>query len=848
LRIETLEPRLALAAVPFGALPDDTAEFMLGDVYVTVVLMESNDQISVDNNNSENWTAQSIAAVKSKVTEGLQWWTDTLAGITDKHELTFHIDFTHADNPVSTPFEPIINSSEDYKFWIYDFLRSEINTTGTFTTDVRAFNHQQRVENNTHWAFTIFVVNDEHDADHQFASGGLDRAFAFPGGLFLVTLASRPASTIAHETGHIFWALDEYQFGGTANQSRGYYDTPNSNAWNGTGPRQPSIMDRGACEDPSPGLLCTAWQQHTSSRSSLEMLGWRDSDSDGIFDVLDVPHTLTGSGEYDPALGRYRFRGESSVQTLPNLNPRGESPSPTESLQGDITINQISRAQYRIDGGAWQTAATYGGYTTTLDLSFPVPASASLIEIRTIDDTTGVSSPIFQGSLTRPTSTQLPGINGFVFQDDDRDGSVETGEDGLAGRLVRLVDASGQPITLQKKLEPDDYASNTVLQQVVPGVTVKAIGSAVANDVVVARSAGQGSTGTRVFGACTFVQGGTCSIYATEWTTETRHLRMDFSTPVSTISLDALGVGAADYGRLEIYDASNQLLARHTTALLASGVSATMTLSRPTADIAYAIARGYGDTAPRFDNLRFGPETAAVTDAQGAYSIPYLAAGNYLVQAVNDAGSTPTGLATQSVSVLSGSAALADFGFIDAVSPWQNQQLPNDVNNDGSISPLDALLIINNLNAFGPRQLTPLDATPPFLDVSGDGFVSPIDVLRIVNAIEDAIGGEGEAEASSLRLVSGARPIEYVGSSISEVGSRPNSPTAVQRRVENGVESAVAEAEASASAPIWPCHRAAATVSRDELEQENTELPSALELEATIELLASDIAAGRSQA
>ena len=106
------------------------------------------------------------------------------------------------------------------------------------------------------------------------------------------------------------------------------------------------------------------------SQSSLELVGWRDSDGDGIFDVLDVAHTLEGTGTYDPAAGIYRFVGESSVQTLPNLNPR-ESALPTESLQNDITINRISRVEYRIDGGsggAWQTAATPDTYVAALDL------------------------------------------------------------------------------------------------------------------------------------------------------------------------------------------------------------------------------------------------------------------------------------------------------------------------------------------------------------------------------------------------------------------------------------------------------------------------------------------------
>ena len=52
--------------------------------------------------------------VAQKVEEGLQWWVDTLAGVTDKHELDFHIDYTYADSPVATSYEPIINTSSAF--------------------------------------------------------------------------------------------------------------------------------------------------------------------------------------------------------------------------------------------------------------------------------------------------------------------------------------------------------------------------------------------------------------------------------------------------------------------------------------------------------------------------------------------------------------------------------------------------------------------------------------------------------------------------------------------------------------------------------------------------------------
>lgn len=86
--------------------------------------------------------------------------------------------------------------------------------------------------------------------------------------------------------------------------------------------------------------------------------------------------------------------------------------------------------------------------------------------------------------------------------------------------------------------------------------------------------------------------------------------------------------------------------------------------------------------------------------------------------------------------------------------PWQNPQKPLDVSNDSFVSPIDALLIINDLKFHGIRKLpNPPQAPllpPPYLDVSGDGFVSPADALLIINALN---GGSGEGEGESVELV-----------------------------------------------------------------------------------------------
>ena len=68
--------------------------------------------------------------------------------------------------------------------------------------------------------------------------------------------------------------------------------------------------------------------------------------------------------------------------------------------------------------------------------------------------------------------------------------------------------------------------------------------------------------------------------------------------------------------------------------------------------------------------------------------------------------------------------------------PWQNQVNSLDVNADGIVSPIDVLIVINSLNAGGPRTLGSLTAPsgPEFyLDSSGDDVLSPLDALIILN-------------------------------------------------------------------------------------------------------------------
>jgi subtilisin family serine protease/subtilisin-like proprotein convertase family protein len=96
-----------------------------------------------------------------------------------------------------------------------------------------------------------------------------------------------------------------------------------------------------------------------------------------------------------------------------------------------------------------------------------------------------------------------------------------------------------------------------------------------------------------------------------------------------------------------------------------------------------------------------------------------------------------------------------------AAWPFAHQWQPNryDVNADGFVSPLDALLVIIELNAVGPREL-PLASggtlSPHFFDISGDNSLTPLDALEVINYLNAGGNAEGESQDSFERSVDAA--------------------------------------------------------------------------------------------
>jgi len=83
----------------------------------------------------------------------------------------------------------------------------------------------------------------------------------------------------------------------------------------------------------------------------------------------------------------------------------------------------------------------------------------------------------------------------------------------------------------------------------------------------------------------------------------------------------------------------------------------------------------------------------------------------------------------------------------------QNALLPADVNNDGLVTPIDALLILNQINAVrsgATGEAASNLASSLYSDVNGDGHVTPLDALHVLTHMGAARRGEAPIDITEL--------------------------------------------------------------------------------------------------
>jgi len=328
---------------PYGAGFYDLSEYMIGNAFyvnptiaVGVIMPESNGAIDV---NREDWTSTEQNNVISEVAAALDWWKN-------RGPLA-HLVFQYEIRTVSTGYEPIARPSSDQGLWIAEVMGNIGFSSGSYFYRVYSYANDLRNRYKTDWVTVIFVVDSSNDSDGKFSDGYF--AYAYLGGPFMVMtynndgygIANMDAVT-AHEMGHIFYAADEYYVPGYNDPGYptdryGYLAVENQNL---QGPGRsgssdvPCIM-RGGVTPYTSGSICQYTKGH---------VGWRDTDGNGIFDIVDFwpgnvlnTYTPDPTGDTTPT-----YTGQaSSRQVYPNSNPLGS--------RNDITVNKIWLVEYWVE-------------------------------------------------------------------------------------------------------------------------------------------------------------------------------------------------------------------------------------------------------------------------------------------------------------------------------------------------------------------------------------------------------------------------------------------------------------------------------------------------------------------
>jgi hypothetical protein len=170
--------------------------------------------------------------------------------------------------------------------------------------------------------------------------------------------------------------------------------------------------------------------------------------------------------------------------------------------------------------------------------------------------------------------------------------------------VVLAIAVMASQATAMITVDPDAFAVGTDISNAFAGVTLSSVGAGFDGDydsrifAIDPMAWGEpfaASTGRLVFGtndpAWPNLFGGFGSAV----------LRVDFSSPVTVVSIDAIGNNSSDWAKLEAFDASNNLIDDYFTGQLTLSNFETMTVSG--SNIAYVLASPITGESAGFDNL-----------------------------------------------------------------------------------------------------------------------------------------------------------------------------------------------------------------------------------------------------
>jgi len=383
-----------------GPTPFETSSFMAGTVAVGAIVIESDGSIDAK---QESWTDEERSAFAAGVVTAFDWWIarEPLAQLTAVYDNPFAELTASGVEPTlhDTKFDPNNPNAPGEKDWICDVLvrRGRAHCDQDYVSALWGETQAFRERHHTDWAVTIYAVHGKYFSD---GSG----PYAGRGGphVVMTSYANDWASdywgaAIAHEIGHIFFALDQYKLAGTeCTSASGYLNFETHNTEYNNKCQQtivPSIMR---------AHLDVAYDSGSVDPWARGQIGLVDSDGNGILDPLDVGMSLTVT----PVAYESECAGGSRETSLRGRVSLVPYPS---STQRPHTINRLTQVEYQLTAqGPWIGATPIDGAFDSGVEDFVIPLTIDNLPL-SIDATLRITDS-FGKAQQQPFSVTISAI------------------------------------------------------------------------------------------------------------------------------------------------------------------------------------------------------------------------------------------------------------------------------------------------------------------------------------------------------------------------------------------------------------------------------------------------------
>lgn len=358
-----------------GATFAPNAEMMLGTVAMCLFLPESDGSIDA---NLYDWTTAAQDDIKSQAIAAGSWWSDQARYWWS--QVTFKVYwYDAAYSELETGYEPIngTHPSSDEALWQNEIMGNLGFSSGNNFDRITAFNTWLKDWANTDWSYSVWVPYNPAPAPTSFSNGKI--GYAYFGGPYTTILyrcngwlISDWTRILRHETGHIFWACDEY--GGSCGSSCSTVCASKRAAYNGN------------CEDCNTGAVSCIMNHNSLAlcKYTPGQIGWHPGGSRQRPKTVSLLNADNASDWY--------FRPGDPISYKVVFTNRTDQSLPVR------THWQVNYGSYFWEYSHESSLLAPGSYAITVSTSVPTGTGGGSVVHCNLELTgAGREAPVFQG-------------------------------------------------------------------------------------------------------------------------------------------------------------------------------------------------------------------------------------------------------------------------------------------------------------------------------------------------------------------------------------------------------------------------------------------------------------------